>query len=142
MKKSNLFIALLSVAALTSLAGCNGNTSSPSISSGSTQTSANPDSITSVVINGPKTVNVGQTITLVAGVTGDETNSVTWSSSDDTIATVSDSGVVTGVKAGSVTITATSVINPTVSGTWSLTVSAPLRRSLMISFIFSGINFR
>ena len=64
MKKSNLFIALLSVAALTSLAGCNGNTSSPSISSGSTQTSANPDSITSVVINGPKTVNVGQTVTL------------------------------------------------------------------------------
>ena len=72
MKKSNLFIALLSVAALTSLAGCNGNTSSPSISSGSTQTSANPDSITSVVINGPKTVNVGQTVTLVAGVTGDD----------------------------------------------------------------------
>lgn len=125
MKKSNLLIALLSVAALTSLAGCNGNTSSPSISSGSTQTSANPDEITSVVINGPKIVNVGQTATLVAGVTGDDTNSVTWSSSDDTIATVSDSGVVTGVKAGSVTITATSVINPSVSGTWSMTVSAP-----------------
>ena len=133
MKKSNLFIALLSVAALTSLAGCNGNTSSPSISSDSTQTSANPDSITSVVINGPKTVNVGQTVTLVAGVTGDETNSVTWSSSDDTIATVSDSGVVTGVKAGSVTITATSVINPTVSGTWSLTVSAPTSKPTAIT---------
>lgn len=133
MKKSNLLIALLSVAALTSLAGCNGNTSSPSISSGSTQTSANPDEITSVVINGPKTVNVGQTATLVAGVTGDDTNSVTWSSSDDTIATVSDSGVVTGVKAGSVTITATSVINPSVSGTWSMTVSAPTSKPTSIT---------
>ena len=133
MKKSNLLIALLSVAALTSLAGCNGNTSSPSISSGSTQTSANPDEITSVVINGPKTVNIGQTATLVAGVTGDDTNSVTWSSSDDTIATVSDSGVVTGVKAGSVTITATSVINPSVSGTWSMTVSAPTSKPTSIT---------
>lgn len=133
MKKSNLLIALLSVAALTSLAGCNDNTSSPSISSGSTQTSANPDEITSVVINGPKTVNVGQTATLVAGVTGDDTNSVTWSSSDDTIATVSDSGVVTGVKAGSVTITATSVINPSVSGTWSMTVSAPTSKPTSIT---------
>lgn len=133
MKKSNLLIALLSVAALTSLAGCNGNTSSPSISSGSTQTSTNPDEITSVVINGPKTVNVGQTATLVAGVTGDDTNSVTWSSSDDTIATVSDSGVVTGVKAGSVTITATSVINPSVSGTWSMTVSAPTSKPTSIT---------
>jgi uncharacterized protein YjdB len=45
---------------------------------------------------------------------------VTWSSSDPTIATVSSSGLVRGMKAGSVTVTATSGAK---SGTASLTVA-------------------
>ncbi|MFR9624425.1 MAG: fimbrillin family protein [Rikenellaceae bacterium] len=48
--------------------------------------------------------------------------SVTWSSSDDTIARVTDEGVVWGVGAGSATITATSTANTSVSSTYNVTV--------------------
>lgn len=53
------------------------------------------------------TIKVGKTATLTPTIEpADATNkNVTWSSSDETVATVSD-GVVTGVKAGTATITA------------------------------------
>ena len=53
------------------------------------------------------TVEEGATVTLTATVTPDNATdkTVTWTTSDEAIATVSD-GVVTGVKAGEVTITA------------------------------------
>ncbi len=56
---------------------------------------------------GKATIKAGNTLQLTANVTGGA--SVTWSSSSDAIATVSDSGLVTGVSAGTVTITATVV---------------------------------
>ncbi|MBQ8288229.1 MAG: Ig-like domain-containing protein [Clostridia bacterium] len=52
------------------------------------------------------TVNIGSSITLTANVEPEDAI-VTWSSSNNSIATVSSTGVVTGVHAGSVTITAT-----------------------------------
>ena len=63
----------------------------------------------SVEINGTNEVQEGKTITLKATVkpTDADDKSVTWTSSDKTIATVSDSGKVKGVKPGKVTITAT-----------------------------------
>lgn len=56
------------------------------------------------------TVNIGSTFTLIANVTpSDASNkSVQYSSSDTTIATVNSSGLVKGISAGSVTITANS----------------------------------
>lgn len=52
-------------------------------------------------------VAVGETVTLAAALTPTgATDHVTWESSDPTIATVDASGVVTGVSAGEVTITA------------------------------------
>ncbi|WP_194524225.1 Ig-like domain-containing protein, partial [Zobellia roscoffensis] len=42
--------------------------------------------------------------------------SVTWSSGDDTIASIDDNGLLTGLSAGTVTITATSVSDPEVTG--------------------------
>ena len=49
---------------------------------------------------------------------------VTWTSSDETVATVSENGLVTGVAAGEATITATSVFDPTKSATCEVTVVA------------------
>lgn len=56
---------------------------------------------------GSTTVKEGQTITLRTTVTGTNQKDVTWSSSDDGVATVSERGLVTGVSAGEATITAT-----------------------------------
>ena len=54
---------------------------------------------------------------------------VTWSSSDESIATVSDNGVVTGIAPGSATITATA---DGVDGTFSLTVNTIPVQSISI----------
>lgn len=60
---------------------------------------------------------------VVAGATDD---SVAWSSADDGIATVSPTGVVTGIAIGGpVDITATSVVDPTKFDTVAITVVAP-----------------
>jgi uncharacterized protein YjdB len=55
------------------------------------------------------TLTVGETQTLTATVTPDnaQDKSVTWSSSDATVATVDQDGKVTAVKAGTATITVT-----------------------------------
>ena len=50
---------------------------------------------------------------------------VTWSSSDSDVATVSTTGVVTAVAPGSATITATSNLDNTKSGSCTVTVTAP-----------------
>ncbi len=58
------------------------------------------------------TIMVGQTVQLLAIVKGAAggilTRTITWSSSDGSVATVSGTGLVTGVGVGSATITATS----------------------------------
>ena len=64
------------------------------------------------------TVKLGEEITLVATVdaTYVEDMGVTWSSADDSIATVASDGKVTGVTAGKVKITATSSFDSSKSG--------------------------
>jgi len=54
------------------------------------------------------------------GSSSDITNSVTWTSTDDTIATIDSSGLATGMASGTVTITAES---DSISGSTSLTVN-------------------
>ncbi len=49
-------------------------------------------------------------------------NSLTWESSDETLATVDENGVVEALKTGTVTITATSVLDNTKSSTATLTL--------------------
>ena len=69
-------------------------------------------------------VSVGKTLTLSCTIEpSNATNKeLIWSSSDETIATVDAQGVVTGVKAGPVTITVASESNPSVTATCTVTV--------------------
>lgn len=68
----------------------------------------------------------GTNVTLVATVApADATNkTVTWTSSDATVATVSDAGLVTALKPGVTTITATSAADNTKSAACAVTVTA------------------
>ncbi len=68
-----------------------------------------PDKVT--LNTASATVPKGKTVALTATVTPANANntSVTWTSSDDKIAAVNSTGVVTGKKAGQATITATTV---------------------------------
>ncbi len=84
--------------------------------------------VTTVTVSpGTVSVQVGSTSNLTATVKDQNGNTmsgqtVTWSSDNTNIATVNSSGVVTGVAAGSATITATSSGK---SGTSAATVTAP-----------------
>jgi uncharacterized protein YjdB len=62
------------------------------------------------------------TATMADGSTQDVTSQSAWSSSNTTVATVSSAGVVTGVAAGSVTVSA---IYQSISGADAISVAAP-----------------
>lgn len=69
-------------------------------------------------------VSVGKTLPLSCTIepTNATNKELVWSTSDETIATVDAQGVVTGVKAGTVTITVASKSNPSVTATCTVTV--------------------
>jgi len=100
-----ILICSLAVAWMLAMAGCG---------SGSVSSSSSTPSLTSIALQpDPASVTVGSTVTLAATAqysngTSAALTDATWSSSAPTIATVSDSGVVTGLKGGTATITATS----------------------------------
>ena len=85
-----------------------------------------PTEVTSVTVT-PSTpgILVGGTVRLSAQVvaTGGASEALIWSSSNTGVATVSDTGLVTGVATGTATITATSVATPGVSGSATVTVA-------------------
>jgi uncharacterized protein YjdB len=90
----------------------------------------------SITLTSQPSVPKGSTVQLAAtgsfadGSSRDMTSVTTWTSSDPTIATVNNSGLATGVNAGSVTITAS---NGTIRGAATLTVIQPTLISLAIS---------
>ena len=71
-------------------------------------------------------LTVGNTVTVTATVTPDTaTNaSVTWTSSDEAIATVDSEGKITAVAPGTATVTAVSDSNPDANATYAVTVQA------------------
>lgn len=81
-----------------------------------------PESIT---IQGTetKTVQVKKTIQLKASIApSNASQEVVWSSSKPAIATVDENGLVTGIKAGTTVITATSKDDPSIKGTCTVNV--------------------
>ena len=88
----------------------------------------NPRLVSSITLNETtKTLNVGDTLQLTATVAPDDaTNkSVTWSSSDSSVAEVAQDGEVTAVAAGNATITATAADGSGKTATCVITVNAP-----------------
>lgn len=70
-------------------------------------------------------VKVGATADLEVAITPvGASQAVRWTTSDATVATVSETGLVTGVKVGTATITATSVADGTKTDTSAVTVTA------------------
>lgn len=89
--------------------------------------------VTSIKLNKSElSMNAGETFKLEATVSPDDATdkSVTYTSSDESVAKVNDSGTVTAVAAGEATITVTSVFTPEVSATCDVTVSAPAPTAL------------
>ena len=103
------------------LAACGGGDSP---SAPATPTPAPTPTVVSVTVTAPATLTVGGTATATAAVqvANGASTAVTWSSSNDAVATVSSAGLITALAPGAVTIRATSTANPTISGTASLTV--------------------
>lgn len=104
------------------------------------------DDVTSVAIDEPTSteVYVGGTLQLNATVlpaTADP--AITWETSDDTTATVSTTGLVTGVKEGNVTITAKSTADATKLDTIELSVVEPegtLVEKVLAEYDFGGLT--
>lgn len=83
--------------------------------------------VTSVSVS-PDTASIGVgenlSLTPTVEVTNFAPKTVVYTSSDEDVATVSNAGVVTGISAGSATITVTSTFDDTKSDTASITVTA------------------
>ncbi|MDY2913585.1 MAG: Ig-like domain-containing protein [Candidatus Enteromonas sp.] len=106
--------------------------SEPEVSSSVHETS-NPAEPISISVNQTEiTLEVGQNVFVSARVTGSMNKNVTWTSNDPAVATVSG-GTITGVKAGSATITAKSVADPTKTATVEVTVTEPVVQITKIS---------
>lgn len=100
-----------------------------------TVTSSTPSPSTPVAVSGVAlnkkvaTINVGKTVTVKATVTpaNADNKTLAWTSSNTKIATVSN-GVVKGVKAGRVIITAKTTDGSNISATCTVTVKQPVTR--------------
>ncbi len=90
----------------------------------------------SVSLKASTTITVGGTETLTATISPAEVadNTITWTSSDETVATVTSAGVVTGVKAGTATITATTVNDKT--ATCEVTVAPAV--TYTVTYVYNG----
>jgi uncharacterized protein YjdB len=95
-----------------------------------------PVAVTGVSLNKTTTsITTGETETLTATVlpANATDKTVTWSSSNTGVATVSQSGVVTGVAGGSAVITVTSNADNTKTATCAVTVTVPPATSMQIN---------
>ncbi len=87
-------------------------------------------------------LNLGQTVQLTATVLPDNTydKTVTWTSGDVSVATVSDKGVVKAVSVGTVTITVTTNDGSNLSATCKVTVNPTLVTSITLSQTVASLH--
>ena len=97
--------------------------------------------LTGVSVSGNNTVTAGQTAQFQAnatfsdGATESVTTSATWTSDNNSVATVNGSGLATGVAAGSTQIRAA---HQNMSGSAALQVNAPAVTAPVASFVVTG----
>ncbi len=99
--------------------------------------------VTGITISGPAMVAPGSTITLTAEVApATATNKeVVWTSTNEAVATVSATGVVTGVTNGTTTIKATAADGSNEFGTYQITVDVPVETvTLSATTLALGVN--
>jgi len=123
MKKIGALVSSILMVCL-GLSGCGGGSSkSKTQGSGASKTLV---SITVKTANSATSVATGATLRFAAqgkfsdGSAADVSSQVAWKSSDTTMGIMNSAGVLTGVKAGSITVTAT---EGTVSGSMAITVT-------------------
>ncbi|MGN1104526.1 MAG: Ig-like domain-containing protein, partial [Candidatus Coproplasma sp.] len=100
---------------------------------------------TSIAIsNAPTVMAVNDTATLTATVSPSNTTvkTLTWSTSDESVATVDANGKVTALKAGNVTITATSTEDASVKATCTIEVKAEIVKVTSISLNYSTATLK
>ncbi|MCF6466253.1 CehA/McbA family metallohydrolase [Clostridium sp. Cult2] len=92
-----------------------------------------PIPVTDIAIKGANEVAVGGSTQLTIDYTPTNTTEkgVTWSSSDETIATVDENGVVQGVSEGTATITATSTHNTELTATHEIEVKPQVIQTIV-----------
>ena len=99
---------------------------------------------TAISIENSLTLQAGNSSTLSVTYTPSDTNSaykgVTWSSSNENVATVNSSGRVTGVAEGTATITATSTYNSSLKATCTVTVTRAIPVPAITSVDVNGYN--
>ncbi len=132
-------VGLLAVAGLTA---CGDKVTTTQVTITTTTTTPPPGTVHSVTVAPASvTIPVSGTAQLAASVDADASvtdRTVKWTSSDPTIATVSSSGLVTGVKAGTVEIIASATAAPTVQGAAAVTVGGG--SSVVPTVTISGLN--
>lgn len=101
--KKVFIIVLLLVCVCLAFVACNTTTPDNPPDDGGNKPYDGPCDIRLTAI-GSTTIKAGKTVQIRASVTGTANKDVTFSSSDETVATVSDKGLVTGLKAGSADI--------------------------------------
>lgn len=85
--------------------------------------SVKEESLPTLEIKGKQTISVGQGVQLTVNYTGSEVKpTISWESSNEKVATIDSSGVVTGVSTGIVTISATTVLSDITKATYTILV--------------------
>jgi len=91
-------------------------------------------SLTGIEITGENVAQIGDTVQLTAKIlpTFIQNTGVTWTTSDETIATVDENGIVTTKKVGAVTITATSKDNNELTSTHTINIELNAARYILL----------